>query len=572
MLNKSKQFAANVSGSSNTSVSWGIVPKGMGSVSANGLFLLPAAIPTQTTVVATATNSIVHSGVFQTVTVAGIAPTSGSVKFSVQAVPGFHSGGLLVAGDGYAYTPFTTRFIPGEACGYNCSVNHMQLLRVNSAGSSNTISVLDWTAQTADVLARPAMISNANTGVLISFPIDANTSYPATVSGSSVSVTMAASSFQSLRPLLQAQDGSYFAGNGTLTSFDGGGNVRWAVPNETPMIATADGGVIAQSGNKYDSNGNATGRLAFNSSQKQGWLSNVFGTTYSQGPSGVTLAQAPRVDYATTFTALQGGNASNQGNAIQQVIANPRTLVLGSRQLPNLAGAGCYPLSSWLSSNGPSFPTCGNVNAIELLTDKTPDFIFQNFIQTFSGAINTSNPANSVFTFGAAGGAPINVTAPGQFLQITLKGFDGVLLSIFNVMTERVDVANHVISVVTLAGHPLAGWRYWRVYSVGVNDVVIETGACDQPGPGVNVLDRLANYAGYYIAQGSQVKGWEDMLNNIRINLQSPPLGSTTRTSLGGIPLRPGYIGAGLLPGYWDRFGDFTNYILNNVCLSTVCN
>lgn len=26
-----------------------------------------------------------------------------------------------------------------------------------------------------------------------------------------------------------------------------------------------------------------------------------------------------------------------------------------------------------------------------------------------------------------------------------------------------------------------------------------------------------------------------------------------------------------LVNGYWDYFGDFTNYILNNVCQSTVC-
>jgi hypothetical protein len=43
-------------------------------------------------------------------------------------------------------------------------------------------------------------------------------------------------------------------------------------------------------------------------------------------------------------------------------------------------------------------------------------------------------------------------------------------------MSERVDTTNNVISVVTLQGHPLAGWRYWRVYSIGTNDLVVETG------------------------------------------------------------------------------------------------
>ena len=68
-------------------------------------------------------------------------------------------------------------------------------------------------------------------------------------------------------------------------------------------------------------------------------------------------------------------------------------------------------------------------------------------------------------------------------------------------MTECVDPIAHVISVVSLQNHPLAGWRYWRVYSIGTNDVVIETGAYDQPGPG------LIRYAAYYLSQGSVKKG-----------------------------------------------------------------
>ena len=125
---------------------------------------------------------------------------------------------------------------------------------------------------------------------------------------------------------------------------------------------------------------------------------------------------------------------------------------------------------------------------------------------------------------------------------------------------------NYVISVVTLQGHPLAGWRYWRVYSIGTNDVVIETGGYDQPGPGPK------NYAGYYWARGDVVNGWKQLLQFVQRALKAP-VGSNLHNTLGGIPLRKYLWGnPTLLDGYWDWDGDFTNYILNNVCQSTSCN
>ncbi len=59
-----------------------------------------------------------------------------------------------------------------------------------------------------------------------------------------------------------------------MVSFDAGGNTRWIVPNDTPQIATADGGVIGQSGITYDQNGNATGEMA--SLPIQSWTGNIY--------------------------------------------------------------------------------------------------------------------------------------------------------------------------------------------------------------------------------------------------------------------------------------------------------
>jgi hypothetical protein len=58
-------------------------------------------------------------------------------------------------------------------------------------------------------------------------------------------------------PILQAQDGSFVgtyydldASQDDMIAFDASGNIRWVVPNETPQIATEDGGVIGKSGRR----------------------------------------------------------------------------------------------------------------------------------------------------------------------------------------------------------------------------------------------------------------------------------------------------------------------------------
>jgi len=86
--------------------------------------------------------------------------------------------------------------------------------------------------------------------------------------------------------------------------------------------------------------------------------------------------------------------------------------------------------------------------------------------------------------------------------------------------TNFIDI--NTIAVVTLKGHPLAGWRYWRVFLVGTNrclvptpgcptnDIVVETGAVDKPAPGA------LNYIGFYIGKYTQLKCWREYLQYIR--------------------------------------------------------
>jgi len=162
----------------------------------------------------------------------------------------------------------------------------------------------------------------------------------------------------------------------------------------------------------------------------------------------------------------------------------------------------------------------------------------------------------------------VNVLGPGAVLTITLSSPANYGQGPFAVETERVDAAAGTISAVTLQGHPLAGWRYWRVYSIGINDLVIETGAYDSPGPGPK------NYTGYYLASGKDgmiSRGWREYMEYI---LKQPDLGAyrglKNKFDVGGVGID--IPADDLLTGFWDRFDMYTPYILNNVCQSTSCN
>ncbi len=550
----------------------------------------------------------------------GIAPTTGIQNFSVPLpIPlPYYSGpgvdcpnstgdyffsastyGIIVAGDGNAYVPYSYL----ECNGFILTAAHLRLLQLNSGGAFNTLTILDSqppTMQYENIIAYVNMITNADTGVLLTWSLFFEsedmvtpTQYGmAITAGTSVTIVsppvvpgQPTSLSTPIAPVLQAEDGSFvgtvqvplpYPNNPqiNMVAFDAAGNFRWMVANETPQIATADGGVIGQSGTKYDQNGSATGQSGLGADPTPGWLGSVLGTTYA-APSGVLKdIAAPSTNYATSFAAFFGGSPSGR-TAIQWVMS--KVVQALPKQLPNLTAVGpCYPPVIPLVMAS-LYPTCGNVNAIELLTTATPSFIFQNYLQNYAGLTGRRNSVAQFF--GSTGGNPV-VTGSGQVVLIKLHGFP---FTAFAILTERFDITNNTVSAVTLTGHPLAGWRYWRVYSIGTNDVVIETGAYDQPAPGPAILGSFGlgvsvlNYAGYYIFQGSVTKIWQLDLGYIQSDLIRQGFGAQQGTnlqnSLGGIALRTFPPGNGpLLKGYWDYFGDFTNYILNNVCQSTVCN
>ena len=258
--------------------------------------------------------------------VIGIDPTTGAQKFSVDldSWPGF-VWGIMIAGDGNAYVAYSSREYgpPGSYIEYDqgsyIEYDQLKLLQVNSSGDSASIEVYDWEGGSDDITdPGVSMITNADQGVLLTWSGGAGGM--AVTAGTSASIVGAPQvpGGGSVAPVLQAQDGSFVGTftdpntyNNDMVAFDATGATRWTVPNETPQIATADGGVIGQSGITYDQNGNATGMIP--NMPTQSWMGNA----YTDGP--VDSVAAALVDVALSFNAFADGSPSPNGTAVKLV-------------------------------------------------------------------------------------------------------------------------------------------------------------------------------------------------------------------------------------------------------------
>jgi hypothetical protein len=215
--------------------------------------------------------------------VVGINP-SGGQKFSVPlwsgcvqslwGQPNFTENSAfydsIIAGDGYYYlayacldqAPFAS--LPD---GTNEFMIHLRLIRVDSSGNFNDIHVADFPSvtQIGPLFVRASLITNADQGVVLNwYPFysgsTAEQPLMALTTGTSVSVVngpqLPNQTFGTvINGIVQLQDGS-FAGTvqmgqtlpltNSMIAFDQTGAVRWIAPNEPPLIATEDGGVIGQ--------------------------------------------------------------------------------------------------------------------------------------------------------------------------------------------------------------------------------------------------------------------------------------------------------------------------------------
>jgi hypothetical protein len=117
-----------------------------------------------------------------------------------------------------------------------------------------------------------------------------------------------------VQPTLQRADGSYI---GTLTTSTGSsmiaftpsGQQLWTQPNDTPQIATADGGVIGGSGATYDQHGNVNGQI--------GPLPIYsFKAAYQLGSIEQVQPVSELANIGTTLASVFGGNLTGNGTSI----------------------------------------------------------------------------------------------------------------------------------------------------------------------------------------------------------------------------------------------------------------
>jgi hypothetical protein len=254
--------------------------------------------------------------------------SSGGQKFSVplpsNSEPQEQS--LMIAGDGYAYLPYAVDYQVYPP------VKQLMLLRVNSEGASDNFPIQtvmgDW--MTSSLGVGGSLITNGDAGVLLAWgasnvhsweppevpPPDTST-YGMVLTTGAGATSLGSPGGMGFVPVLQAQDGSFIgqagddSGNEYMIGFDQGGNLRWSVPNYYPLMATADGGVIATadyvSATTFDQNGNATGQMA--NMPTQSWRGNV----YQLG--SVDRMSAPPIATALSLWANVGGSPSENGTA-----------------------------------------------------------------------------------------------------------------------------------------------------------------------------------------------------------------------------------------------------------------
>ncbi len=262
--------------------------------------------------------------------VIGIDPTTGTQKFMVPAtfngVEPFQGGSttIIVAGDGYAYYsyPYLDSVYEYPA---TCRLG---VLRVSSSGDAQSIPVFSatcggWAGGIGyTYLTGANMITNADQGILLTWQTpkpdgSGFTSQMATITGGAAATAMEpavpSDAGSAVVPVLQAQDGSFvgtFADENVyqndMVAFYATGNVRWIVPNETPQIATADGGVIGQSGITYDQYGNATGQVG--PLPTYSWKG-----AYTDGPVDSILPPFDLALMATSFAGVPHGNLTGNG-------------------------------------------------------------------------------------------------------------------------------------------------------------------------------------------------------------------------------------------------------------------
>lgn len=140
----------------------------------------------------------------------------------------------------------------------------------------------------------------------------------------------------------------------------------------------------------------------------------------------------------------------------------------------------------------------------------------------------------------------------------------------FAVDIVRFDPASYTITAATVPGgiingHPLLGWRYWKVFANG-EGVTVETGSLDRPAVECDPIVQAYRWVGFLADRcclGTQLRMWQEQLLDVVNGLNKDrapglelPIGAVEKLRFDGSPY--------LVPGKWEWMDK--RYILQNIC------
>jgi hypothetical protein len=189
--------------------------------------------------------------------------------------------------------------------------------------------------------------------------------------------------------MIQMQDGSYVGTDHSrnMVAFDVSGGWRWAVWGYTPLMATADGGVIATSdwvsATVFDKNGGAIGWLP------QVPVPNWKGQVYS-GSAGVELDDS-WVRLGAGYWSLLGGNPSGNGASAAMVTLAESVSIF--KKIGRALAGGPNPPCSGVGNDKPKLGEVADSEADQTAARQYGD-LHQSLL-TFLGSLSgTSTCAN----------------------------------------------------------------------------------------------------------------------------------------------------------------------------------